>query len=126
MSGVESIRPDKVAKKKAKLAQKQAKLAQKAEKLKNKREARFNVWAKRIDGNGDGKISRAELEARIAQRQAAGKLHPFASKVLESLSTLDKDATDGLDATLLADAAKFLAEAYPVAEKRIKKLDISS
>jgi hypothetical protein len=84
------------------------------------RKARFALWAVNIDSNADGKISRTELEARIASREAAGKLHPFASKVLENLSTLDGDADDAVN---LADAITFLANNFRVKEKAAKKLD---
>jgi hypothetical protein len=90
------------------------------------RQARFEAWAKQIDTDKDGKISRAELDARIANRSTAGKPHPFASAVLNNLATLDKLPDDGLDATTYADAAKFLADTFKLKGKKAKKLDTSA
>jgi hypothetical protein len=100
--------------------------AKKPPKAERVRRARFEVWAKNIDANKDGKISRAELETRITNRTAAGKPHPYASAILNNLSSLDKDANDGLDAVTQTDAAKFLTDTFKLSEKKAKKLDASA
>jgi hypothetical protein len=116
MSGVESVSSARKPKRNSK-----------AQKLNQKKLARLALWAVRIDANGDGKISRAELEARIASRQAEGKKHGFASAVLANLSTLDATPDDGEENVGLLDAANFLKKYAPgKTDQAVKKLDTTS
>ena len=104
---------------------KKAKLSKTAKEAVN-RQARFENWARNIDANGDGQISKEELNTRITNRTAQNKRHPFASYVLNNLSTLDKLPDDGKDAVTKADAAKFLADQFKLGGKKLKKLDTSA